>query len=208
MMLFRAVKQTNAARLAELRRPGAAPEVQRALSAAAIAQELDSLTPVYPCLVAEIDGQVEACAFAAPLRPESAYQWDVELHIFVSEERRRQGVGSALLLRLMRVLSVQGFLQLCAEIGQAIHQFSGRLLRPDSSLRLLQDIAGIQPFSHEHGGHAGDLFPIDHTPLHRTSAPIPRKQRRMDIDTSIRRQLQNFLGQNPPISRHYDYIRF
>ena len=106
MMLFRAVKQTDAARLAELRRPGAAPEVQRALSAAAIAQELDSLTPVYPCLVAEIDGQVEACAFAAPLRPESAYQWDVELHIFVSEERRRQGVGSALLLRLMRVLSV------------------------------------------------------------------------------------------------------
>ena len=36
MMLFRAVKQTDAARLAELRRPGAAPEVQRALSAAAI----------------------------------------------------------------------------------------------------------------------------------------------------------------------------
>ena len=95
MMLFRAVKQTDAARLAELRRPGAAPEVQRALSAAAIAQELDSLTPVYPCLVAEIDGQVEACAFAAPLRPESAYQWDVELHIFVSEERRRQGQGKA-----------------------------------------------------------------------------------------------------------------
>ena len=117
MMLFRAVKQTDAARLAELRRPGAAPEVQRALSAAAIAQELDSLTPVYPCLVAEIDGQVEACAFAAPLRPESAYQWDVELHIFVSEERRRQGVGSALLLRLMRVLSVQGFLQLCAAVA-------------------------------------------------------------------------------------------
>lgn len=116
MMLFRAVKQTDATRLAELRRPGAAPEVQRALSAAAIAQELDSLTPVYPCLVAEIDGQVEACAFAAPLRPESAYQWDVELHIFVSEERRRQGVGSALLLRLMRVLSVQGFLQLCAAV--------------------------------------------------------------------------------------------
>lgn len=80
-------------------------------------QELDSLTPVYPCLVAEIDGQVEACAFAAPLRPESAYQWDVELHIFVSEERRRQGVGSALLLRLMRVLSVQGFLQLCAAVA-------------------------------------------------------------------------------------------
>ena len=117
MMLFRAVKQTDAARLAELRRPGATPEVQRALSAAAIAQELDSLTPVYPCLVAEIDGQVEACAFAAPLRPESAYQWDVELHIFVSEERRRQGVGSALLLRLMRVLSVQGFLQLCAAVA-------------------------------------------------------------------------------------------
>ena len=71
MMLFRAVKQTDAARLAELRRPGAAPEVQRALSAAAIAQELDSLTPVYPCLVAEIDGQVvpspHPCARKAPI---------------------------------------------------------------------------------------------------------------------------------------------
>ena len=70
MMLFRAVKQTDAARLAELRRPGAAPEVQRALSAAAIAQELDSLTPVYPCLVADRWKPVPSphpCARKAPI---------------------------------------------------------------------------------------------------------------------------------------------
>ena len=167
MMLFRAVKQTDAARLAELRRPGAAPEVQRALSAAAIAQELDSLTPVYPCLVAEIDGQVEACAFAAPLRPESAYQWDVELHIFVSEERRRQGVGSALLLRLMRVLSVQGFLHLCAAVS----------LPDDTALAFLDACgfaqAGRLPGMAYHSGAWHDLLWLTRPLAERPLYPAP-----------------------------------
>ena len=61
MMLFRAVKQTDAARLAELRRPGAAPEVQRALLLAFTAAELRT-----PAALANAERALLSMAYALP----------------------------------------------------------------------------------------------------------------------------------------------
>ena len=167
MVLFRAVQLSDAPRLAELRRPGASREVQHTLNAEGITEELKSLTPVYPCLVAEVDGQVQACAFAAPLRPENAYQWDVELHLFVAEDMRRQGLGSALLLRLMRVLSVQGFLHLCAAVS----------LPDDTALAFLDACgfaqAGRLPGMAYHSGAWHDLLWLTRPLAERPLYPAP-----------------------------------
>lgn len=117
MVHFRAVRESDAPALAELRRPYAEAFPAKAPDAAAIRREIRQLTPVFPYLVAEINEQIAGCAFAVPLRDEPAYQWDAETRIYLAEPAQGQGLGSALMTRLMRVLMVQGFLHACAAVA-------------------------------------------------------------------------------------------
>lgn len=117
MVHFRAVRESDAAALAELRRPYAEQYPVKAPDAGSILREIRRLTSVYPYLVAEVNDQVVGCAFASPLRDDPAYQWDVEVRFYCAEAFRGQGLGSALMLRLTRVLTVQGFLHACAAVA-------------------------------------------------------------------------------------------
>ncbi|PKB81316.1 MAG: GNAT family N-acetyltransferase [SAR202 cluster bacterium Io17-Chloro-G9] len=64
---------------------------------------------VAPWLVCESDGSVFGYAYAGRHRAREAYQWSVEVSVYVAESQHRQGVGRALYTSLIACLRVQGF---------------------------------------------------------------------------------------------------
>ena len=63
-----------------------------------------------PWLVCEIDGTVAGYAYAGPLRTREAYQWSVEVTVYVHSDYRRHGVGSAVYTSLFDCLRHQGYM--------------------------------------------------------------------------------------------------
>jgi L-amino acid N-acyltransferase YncA len=83
----------------ELDPPGPAEMKRRLVAALAFA----------PWLVEERDGVVRGYAYASKHRERAAYQWSVDVAVYVDEEHRRSGVGKTLYDRLFRLLRLQGF---------------------------------------------------------------------------------------------------
>ncbi|AEH35939.1 GNAT family N-acetyltransferase [Halopiger xanaduensis] len=77
-------------------------------TAAEVAERIESTLEEYPWLVCEIDGEVAGYAYAHRLRERRAYDWVVELSIYVAEDARQSGVGRALYESLFAVLERQG----------------------------------------------------------------------------------------------------
>ena len=77
--------------------------------AARIAHTLES----FPYLVAENDGEIVGYAYAGAFHPRAAYQWCVEMSVYVKREVRRMGVGRKLydameaILKLQRLTNVE-----------------------------------------------------------------------------------------------------
>jgi phosphinothricin acetyltransferase len=63
----------------------------------------------WPWLVCEHDGEVLGYAYAGRYRVRAAYQWSVDVSVYVHERARRRGIGRALYRALLRSLVVQGF---------------------------------------------------------------------------------------------------
>ena len=63
-----------------------------------------------PWLVCEIDGDVAGYAYAGPLRTRAAYQWSVEVTVYVNSKYRRLGIGSAVYTSLFDCLRLQGYM--------------------------------------------------------------------------------------------------
>ncbi|MGI9542052.1 MAG: arsinothricin resistance N-acetyltransferase ArsN1 family B [Cyclobacteriaceae bacterium] len=63
----------------------------------------------FPWLVCENDGTVIGYAYGGPHRSRIAYQWSVELSVYVHEAYRKQGVARGLYTSLMALLTHQGF---------------------------------------------------------------------------------------------------
>ncbi|WP_323172890.1 GNAT family N-acetyltransferase [Natrialba sp. PRR66] len=74
-----------------------------------MADRIESTLERYPWLVAETDAGVAGYAYAGPLRKRQAYEWLVELSVYVAEDARRSGVGRALYEALFAVLKRQGY---------------------------------------------------------------------------------------------------
>lgn len=113
-MLCRPAQPADAPRMAEIHahyvRNTAITFVCTPPTAASFAAKLADLSPRYPFLVAEEDGEVIGFAYASPLRPHDAYRWDVELSLYLAPDRLGRGAGTALMERLLRLLRRQGFL--------------------------------------------------------------------------------------------------
>ena len=62
-----------------------------------------------PWLVCERDGEVIAYAYAARFHARAAYQWIVEVTVYVHRAHQRTGVGRALYVALLEALRLQGF---------------------------------------------------------------------------------------------------
>ena len=73
----------------------------------------------YPFLVAENTGVTVGYAYAGPYRDRPAYQWCVEDSIYVAPQLHRQGIGRALLARLIAESETLGFRQMLAVIGDS-----------------------------------------------------------------------------------------
>jgi L-amino acid N-acyltransferase YncA len=63
----------------------------------------------YPWLVCEHQGQVLGYAYAGAHGSRAAYQWSVDVSIYVHEQARRRGVGRAVYASLFAALELQGF---------------------------------------------------------------------------------------------------
>ena len=62
-----------------------------------------------PWLVCEEDGKILGYAYAGSYRARAAYQWSVEVTVYVGPASRGRGVGRALYTALCRCLRVQGY---------------------------------------------------------------------------------------------------
>ncbi|PGF15839.1 GNAT family N-acetyltransferase [Natrinema sp. CBA1119] len=77
-------------------------------STAELADRIESTLETHPWLVCEVDGAVVGYAYAGALRKRRAYEWVVELSVYVADSARRTGVGRALYESLFAVLERQG----------------------------------------------------------------------------------------------------
>ena len=85
----------------------------------------------YPYLVAEEDGLILGYAYASTYYARAAYDWAVELSVYVSQEARGQGVGTRLYDALEDLLEQMGYIHFLAcislpnEASLALHQKRG-----------------------------------------------------------------------------------
>jgi phosphinothricin acetyltransferase len=89
----------------------------------------------FPWLVYEAHGQVLGYAYASPHRAaRKAYQWCVEVSVYIHADLRRRGVGRALYGSLLEILRRQGF----------VNAYAGVTLPNPGSLRLHESM-GFRP---------------------------------------------------------------
>ncbi|RQG94645.1 GNAT family N-acetyltransferase [Natrarchaeobius chitinivorans] len=81
---------------------------ETAPSEAELADRIESTLETYPWLVCERDGAVVGYAYASRLRSRRAYQWVVELSVYVADDARESGVGTGLYESLFAILEHQG----------------------------------------------------------------------------------------------------
>lgn len=83
-----------------------------------LGQRVQTTLTYAPWLVYEQHGHVAGYAYAGHHRSRTAYQWSVELSVYIGEEFRRKGIAQALYTSLIALLRLQGFYN--AYIGIAL----------------------------------------------------------------------------------------
>lgn len=84
-------------------------------------QRMEHTLTRYPYLVAEVAGTVMGYAYASVYKPREAYDWSCEVTVYVKQDEKARGVGSALYQRLEELLTKQGICTLvaCITAGNA-----------------------------------------------------------------------------------------
>ncbi len=78
-------------------------------SADEMSRRIEVTLECYPWLVCERQGRVLGYAYAGAHGSRAAYQWSVNVSVYVHEDARRMGVGRALYASLVAGLDLQGF---------------------------------------------------------------------------------------------------
>ena len=78
-------------------------------SIAEFARRIEATLAVRPWIVAEEDGKIAGYTYSSPIKDRAAYQWSVEVAIYVAEGMRERGLGRSLYEALFRCLAGQGF---------------------------------------------------------------------------------------------------
>lgn len=84
--------------------------------AAAMEQRIRDVQEKHPWLVFESAGEILGYAYASSHRARKAYQWCVEVSVYVHARARHQGIGRALYSALFDLLRRQGFVNAYAGI--------------------------------------------------------------------------------------------
>lgn len=74
-----------------------------------MARRIRGISSTHPWLVCEISHAIAGYAYASRHRERAAYQWSVEVSVYVHGAHRGRGIGSALYDALFRILIGQGF---------------------------------------------------------------------------------------------------
>ncbi len=69
---------------------------------------ISEISRTFPYLVCEIDGLIKGYAYAHKFRERTAYQWSVELSIYLSRDCHSKGIGKKLYRALIDILKLQG----------------------------------------------------------------------------------------------------
>ena len=131
----------------------------------------------YPYLVAEMDGVPVGYAYAGVFKGRAAYDWAVETSIYVSQDRKRCGIGRQLYQELEKRLKEQNILNLYACVAYtraedeyltndsvAFHQKSGYTLvgefhRCGYKFNRWYDMVWMEKFIGEHSVPAPEFRP-------------------------------------------------
>jgi L-amino acid N-acyltransferase YncA len=81
-----------------------------------IERRIRDLSDQYPWLVFEADEKVLGYAYASPHRTRHAYQWSVDVSVYIHDLARGCGVGRALYRSLFEILGQQGYVNVYAGI--------------------------------------------------------------------------------------------
>lgn len=81
-------------------------------------KRVSSILTKWPWLVCEIDGRLAGYAYAGVYRSRAAYQWAVEVSVYINPQFHRRGVGKALYTSLFAMLARQGFYTAFAGVTQ------------------------------------------------------------------------------------------
>lgn len=95
---------------------------------------LRSLSASYPWLACADGGVVLGYAYASRHRERAAYQWSVDVSVYVRSDAHRRGIGRALYSALLRIVAAQGF----------CNAYAGITLPNPSSVGLHESM-GFQP---------------------------------------------------------------
>lgn len=86
-------------------------------SAEDVAGRIANTLQRFPWLVCADGDEVTGYAYAGPHRQRAAFQWAVEVSVYVKDGRQRQGVGRALYTSLFACLRVLGYFKAYAVIA-------------------------------------------------------------------------------------------
>ena len=82
-----------------------------------IAERIAHTLPAYPWLVREEGATVVGYAYASQHRSRAAYQWSVDVSVYMAERWRGRGAGRALYTMLFALLREQGYVNAYAGIA-------------------------------------------------------------------------------------------
>src|SRR5437899_6529948 len=74
-----------------------------------IVRRIEKTLTAFPWLVCVNEDRVAGYAYASPHRERAAYQWSVDVSVYVHSDFRRRGVSQALYASLFRIVAAQGY---------------------------------------------------------------------------------------------------
>ena len=128
-MEFRLAKKSDAKRLLEIYKPyvekTAITFEYEVPTIAEFEKRIEKIGSRYPYIVAIENDKIIGYAYAGAYRERAAYDWVVELSIYLDENERQHGAGSALYQKLLTALSVLNYQRAYAvlpiQIQQVLH---------------------------------------------------------------------------------------
>jgi phosphinothricin acetyltransferase len=97
-------------------------------------QRIAKVLQKLPWLVCERNGEVLGFVYAAPHRDRTAYQWAVDVSVYIHPAVRCLGIGRALYTSLFKILVLQGYYS----------AYAGVTL-PNQGSKRLHEVMGFQP---------------------------------------------------------------
>ena len=84
--------------------------------AASFERRVREIASGFPYLLLEVDGELAGYAYAHRQAERAAFDWNAELSIYLQERWQHRGLGRPLYAALMRLLQMQGYVNLYAVI--------------------------------------------------------------------------------------------